>query len=133
MVIASAEVTVRSVTHVADVLNIQQSVIAIIIVGLGTSLPELSISVAAIVKNRSGLSVGNLIGSNIFDTLMPIGVASAISGLDFDAKMLRGDLPFLLALSALVLIFLAKKKRAPEARRSNRAGIVLRLRASEIQ
>jgi len=110
VVIASAEITVRSATHVADALIIEQSFIAIVVIGLGTSLPELSISVAAIMKKRSGLSVGNLIGRNIFDTFMPIGVAGAISGLDFDARMLRVDLPSLLALSGLVLIFFVKKK-----------------------
>lgn len=57
-----------------------------------------------------GLWLGNLVGSNIFDTLMPIGVAGTIASLRFDAKMLRVDLPFLLALSGLVLIFFARKK-----------------------
>jgi cation:H+ antiporter len=108
LVIGSAEITVRTVTHVADALNIEQSFVAIIFIGLGTSLPELSISFGAILKKRRGLSVGNLIGSNIFDTLMPIGVAAAIVRLDFNPTMLRVALPFLIGLSSVVLVFLAR-------------------------
>ena len=107
---ASAEMTVRAATQVSDAMNIEQSLVAIIVIGLGTSLPELSISLGAIMKKRTSLSVGNLIGSNIFDTLMPVGVAAAISTLHFDAKMLRFDLPFLFVLSGLVLFFFVHKK-----------------------
>jgi cation:H+ antiporter len=110
LVIGSAEITVRAVTHVADALNIEQSFVAIIFIGLGTSLPELSISLGAILKKRSGLSVGNLIGSNIFDTLILIGVAAAIARLDFNPTMLRVDLPFLIVLSGVVLIFFVRRK-----------------------
>ena len=105
LVIGSAEATVRAATSVADSLGVEQSMIAIVVIGVGTSLPELSISLAAVLLKRSGLSVGNLIGSNIFDTLMPIGIAGTISGLDFNDSMLRSDLPFLVLLSIVVLVF----------------------------
>jgi cation:H+ antiporter len=62
------------------------------------------------VKKRNGLSVGNIIGSNIFDTLIPIGVAGALSTLRFDPRLLRSDLPFLIGLSCLVIIFFARKR-----------------------
>ncbi len=110
IVIAGAELTVRSATQVADALTINPAFVAIIIIGLGTSLPELSISVGAAVKKRNGLSVGNLIGSNVFDTLVPIGVAATISTLKFDRTMLCIDLPFLLLLSSIVLFFFARSR-----------------------
>jgi cation:H+ antiporter len=109
------DLTIRAAIQVADALNIEQSLIAIIIIGLGTSLPELSISIGAALRKRSGLSVAILIGSNILDTLMPIGIAGAISRLDFDAKILRIDLPFLFALSTLVLIFFARESGLRQA------------------
>jgi cation:H+ antiporter len=56
------------------------------------------------------MSVGNIIGSNIFDTLVPVGVAATISGISFDFNMLTRDLPFLFALSVLVLIFFWRKR-----------------------
>lgn len=110
LVIFSAELTVSAVGKVARILQIGESVIAIIVIGLGTSLPELSISVAAVIRRRSRMSVGNLIGSNIFDTLVPIGVAAIISGISFDYAMLTQDLPFLFVLSLVVLILFWRKK-----------------------
>lgn len=109
IVIGSAELTVRSATDLAVSYGIEQSFIAIIIIGLGSSLPELSISLAAILKKRAHLSVGNLVGSNIFDTLIPVGVAAAIANLDFAPKMLRFELPFLFALTVLVLFLFIRK------------------------
>jgi len=110
IVIASTELTVSSATRLASVLNLEQSFIAVIIIGLGSSLPELSISVGAAYKRRASMSVGNLIGSNIFDTLVPAGVAAAIVDLEFDPSMLRLEVPFLFILSVLVLILLTRSK-----------------------
>lgn len=109
IVIGSAELTVRSATDLAVSYGIEQSFIAIIIIGLGSSLPELSISLAAILKKRSHLSVGNLVGSNVFDTLIPVGVAATIANLSFNPKMLRFELPFLFALTLLVLFLFTRK------------------------
>lgn len=103
IVLGSAELTVSSASQLASALNIEQSFIATIILGLGSSLPEISISIAAAFKRRSQMSVGNLIGSNIFDSLLPIGVAAVIVDIQFDAAMLRHELPFLFALSCIVL------------------------------
>ncbi len=104
IVIFCAELTVSSASNVARLLNVSEAIIAIVIIGLGTSLPELSISVAAAIRRHSRMSVGNLIGSNIFDTLLPIGAAALISGISFDYSMLTRDLPFLFVLSLVVLL-----------------------------
>ncbi|MCP4300225.1 MAG: sodium:calcium antiporter [Gammaproteobacteria bacterium] len=105
IVIGSAEITVSSAVSVAEAFDVEQSFVAIIIIGLGSSLPELSISLGAVLQRRISLSVGNLMGSNVFDTLMPVGVAATISGLDFDADMLQQELPFLFVLTLIVLFF----------------------------
>jgi cation:H+ antiporter len=110
IVIGSAELTVSSATKLAFALNLEQSFIAVIIIGLGSSLPELSISVAAAFKRRARMSIGNLIGSNIFDTLIPAGVAAAIVDLKFDGSMLRFELPLLFFLSVLVLVFFRQSR-----------------------
>ena len=106
LVIGSAELTVSSAMRVAATLNVEQSIVAVIIIGIGTSLPELSISIGAVLRRRSELSLGNVIGSNVFDTLVPIGVAASITRLEFDSDMLRYELPFLFVLTSVVLIFL---------------------------
>lgn len=88
----------------------EQSFIAVVIIGLGSSLPEVSVSLAAALKRRAHMSVGNLIGSNVFDTLVPIGVAATIVDVEFDAAMLRFELPFLFALSIIVLAFFRRAR-----------------------
>lgn len=108
VVTASAELTVSSATKVAQTFGVEESFVAIIIIGLGSSLPELSISMGAVLEKRVSLSVGNLFGSNVFDTLVPIGAAGTISGLGFKADILRQELPFLFMLTALILFFFVR-------------------------
>lgn len=123
IVIFSAELTVSSATKLAVALDVEQSLIAIIIIGLGSSLPELSISVAAIMKRRASLSVGNLVGSNVFDTLIPVGIAAVIADLEFNASMLRIELPFLFLLTFVVLLLF----RREQGIRKGEAAIILSL------
>jgi len=110
IVVGSAELTVSSVVHVARMLGLSESMVAIILIGLGSSLPELSISVAAVSKGHHRLSVGNLIGSNVFDTLVPIGAAAVIAPLRFDEGMLRFETPYLFFLTAVVIGFFIYKR-----------------------
>ena len=110
IVVVCAELTVNGAIAVAAALNVSEAFIALIIIGLGSSLPELSISVGAAIRNRARMSVGNLVGSNVFDTLVPIGVAAAIAGLRFDSGLLRFELPFLFLLTLIVLFFFVRKR-----------------------
>ena len=116
-VFTSAKLTISAVIQIADILQIEKSFLSVVVVGLGSSLPELSISLGAVLKGKSRLSVGNLIGSNIFDTLIPIGVAATISELSFNRGFLYQELPILFLVSALVLIFFVREKgiQKPEA------------------
>ncbi|MEM9403245.1 MAG: sodium:calcium antiporter [Pseudomonadota bacterium] len=109
IVIVAADATVTAAVEVARALNVTETLVAILLIGLGTSLPELSISVSAALKRRAQLSVGNLIGSNIFDTLVPIGAAAVISRVTFDRGILTQELPYLFVLSATVLILFARR------------------------
>lgn len=106
----SAEFTVEGAIAVARALDISEAFVAVIIIGMGTSLPELSISVGAAIRNRTRMSVGNLVGSNIFDTLVPVGVAAAISGLRFDAGFLRLEIPLLFVLTFVAMFFFVRTR-----------------------
>jgi len=110
IVIGSAELTVSSAIGVAQSLGLSESVVAVILIGFGSSLPELSISVAAVAKGHHRLSVGNLIGSNVFDTLVPIGAAAVIAPLSFDRGLLRFEMPYLFSLTAVVIFFFLHKR-----------------------
>lgn len=116
-VVLSAEVIVQSALTLATNWGVDQSFIGIAIIGVGTSLPEVVISIAAVLKRRAGLSVGNLLGSNILDTLLPIGLAALLVPLSFSRAILTFDLPMLMGLTVLVLslLFLRNGVRWPQA------------------
>jgi cation:H+ antiporter len=110
IVILTSELVVDNSIRFAENFDVTQSFVGIIIIGLGTSLPELALSLNAIRKKASGLSVGNIIGSNIFDMLIPVGIGASISEIEIEKSLLTFDLPFLLILSFTVLFFFFKKK-----------------------
>ena len=110
IVIFTSELVVDNSIRFAENFDVTQSFVGIIIIGLGTSLPELALSLNAIRKKASGLSVGNIIGSNIFDMLIPVGIGASISEIKIEKSLLTFDLPFLLILSFTVLFFFFKKK-----------------------
>ncbi|MGK2926535.1 MAG: sodium:calcium antiporter [Lysobacterales bacterium] len=103
LVIGGSELTVVSVVAIAHNFELSEIVISILVIGLGTSLPELSISISAIIKRKTALSVGNIIGSNVLDTLLPIGLAALIAPLVFDRTFLTFDLPYIFVITAVVL------------------------------
>ena len=103
--------------NLAVTFNVSELVISLLVIGLGTSLPELSISISAILRKKIRLSVGNIIGSTTLDTLVPIGIAAIISPLRFDRGLLLFDLPFIFVMIFIVLMFFVRKRglQKPEA------------------
>ena len=79
-------------------------VIGLTIVAVGTSLPELAASVAAALKNKTDMAFGTVIGSNIFNSLGVIGIASIISPFAIEPEVLRRDLPWMLGLTLLLYL-----------------------------
>ena len=73
--------TVNSAVAIAESLGLSQLVIGVVIVGIGTSLPELITSVIAIAKKQTDIGVGNIVGSNIYNILLILGVSSTIIGI----------------------------------------------------
>ncbi len=109
-VIGSAELVVGRSLVLAEEWGVSQTLIGILLVGTGTSLPELALSLGAAAKGRAGLSVGNVVGSNIFDILVPIGASSVISPLEVERWTLRLDLPALVAITLLALLFFRRRR-----------------------
>jgi cation:H+ antiporter len=110
VLIFSSHLVVENAMLLAEKWGVAQSFVGIAIIGLGTSLPELAVSVGAAFRKSAGMSVGNIIGSNIFDGFIPIGIGGAISTTNMDSNLMKFDLPSLLVMTFLVLIFLRTKR-----------------------
>ena len=80
-------------------------VIGLTLVSMGTSAPEASVSIIGAVNGMNDLSVGNVVGSNIFNTLLILGVSGAILPLAIGRDVKRFDIPAMLAIYAALLIF----------------------------
>ena len=101
-----SEFLVTNSVIVAKYFGISEFVIGITIVALGTSLPELVTSVIAILKGHSSISIGNLIGSNIFNVFAVLGITSLVQSLNPDSSILISDLPVMLGITLLLGFFL---------------------------
>ena len=101
---------------IAKYFGLSEFVIGITIVALGTSLPELVTSVIAILKGQSSISIGNLIGSNIFNVFAVLGITSLVRPLDADTSLLISDLPIMLGVTLLLglFLFISRKLRRIE-------------------
>jgi len=105
-----AEMMVRSAMTIARYFGISELVIGISVVALGTSLPELAASLMSAWKGEMDLSIGNVIGSNIFNILFVLGVCPFFSPLAVQPSLLKIEMPVMLAFSiGLLLICFARR------------------------
>ncbi len=120
--IFGADLMVDSATSIALSLGVSEMVIGVTIVAIGTSLPELAASVAAIIKKENDISLGNIVGSNIFNVLFVIGFVSIFAPLVVsDIWTLPFHMPYMLLVILLILPLYAFFKSV------NRVGGVLLL------
>ncbi len=104
LVILGADWLTKGASALARRFKISELVIGLTIVALGTSLPELVISVGSALKGSPGLALGNVIGSNIFNGLLILGVTALIAPIKFDVRMLTREIPFNLLASVVILL-----------------------------
>ena len=104
LVYFSAKYTVDSIVLIAESLNIGTDVISLSLVALGTSLPEVSVSIIAAKRGHAGIAVGNVIGSNIFNTYFVIGVAAFLGPLEMTGILADFSLPMMLAATFILAV-----------------------------
>ncbi|MDD4073433.1 MAG: calcium/sodium antiporter, partial [Desulfobacterales bacterium] len=103
--IVGAEALVRGASRLAAVIGISPLVIGLTVVAFGTSSPELAVSVKSALSNQASLAVGNVVGSNLFNVLFILGLSALIVPLVVSQQLVRFDVPLMIALSVVVLIF----------------------------
>lgn len=118
-IIAGSDLVVDSATNIATTLGVSQRVISLTIVAFGTSLPELVTSIISTIKKEQDILVGNIIGSNIFNICIVLGLPVAIYGNLIPSSFQMIDFIFMM-LSAIILYIVPKIR---EYRISRRAGI----------
>ncbi|MCU0600857.1 MAG: calcium/sodium antiporter [Desulfobacterales bacterium] len=108
--IAGAEVLIRGSSRMAADLGISPLVVGLTVVAFGTSSPELAVSIKAALSGQAGIAVGNVVGSNIFNVLLILGISALVVPLVVSQQLVRFDVPLMIGLSVMVLIFALDEK-----------------------
>ena len=104
--IKGSDFFVDGASSIASLLKIPTIIVGLTIVALGTSAPEAAVSITSSLTGSNALAVSNVIGSNIFNILMVIGIAALLSNLTMEKSVLKKDLPFLVGITVLWAIFI---------------------------
>lgn len=110
LIVAGSNITVDAATALAHIFKIDERIIGLTVVAFGTSLPELVTSIAAGIKKKADIAVGNIVGSNIFNILFVIGTSALITPVAYQADF-WADSIVCIAASALLLICVFNKER----------------------
>lgn len=105
-----AEYTVRSIGTIATALQIPPAIIALTVLSLGTTLPELVVNISAIRDGKAEMAIGNILGSCVFNTLVIPGVASAIEAITVPAALVNLSLPVMGAAGVFFYLVTQDKK-----------------------
>ena len=118
-----SETLIKSAISVANKYEISERVISVTMVAIGTSIPELAASVVASIKKQNDLSIGNLIGSNIFNLLVVIGITSTVLPIEqIESKIIFNDMLWVVLFSAIILPLAYLKRKNVLTRKK---GIIL--------
>lgn len=130
MLVFSSRLLVVSAVKLATAAKVPDLVIGLTVVAVGTSLPELASSVAAAAKGENDLAIGNIIGSNIFNTLAVVGIACAVKpmtdagSVEVIARVVARDYPVMVGATALMCFLCALRRKGRDAVIGRFAGAV---------
>ena len=110
LLVGASRLLVWGAVTIAQAFGISDLVIGLTIVAVGTSLPELASSLMAIKKKEHDLALGNVLGSNLFNTLAVVGIAAGIAPLDVDPAVLSRDWSLMMGLTLLLLVMCLGRK-----------------------
>jgi len=102
--VAGAEALVRGASKIALSLGISPLVVGLTVVAIGTSSPEVAVSVGAVVNGNTDIAVGNVVGSNISNVLLILGVSALIAPLVVHSQLIRQEVPIMIGASLLLVV-----------------------------
>lgn len=105
MLVKGADLFVDGASKTAERFGIPQLVIGLTIVAMGTSLPEAAVSISAALKGSAEITIGNVIGSNIMNVLLILGITSVISPLAVQISTVKYEIPMVIGASVLLAVF----------------------------
>ena len=104
--IKGSDFFVDGASSIASILKVPTIIVGLTIVAFGTSAPEAAVSITSSLTGNNAMAVSNVIGSNMFNLLMVIGIAALLSDLVMEKSVLNKDLPFLVIITALIGVFI---------------------------
>ena len=107
VLVVGAQLTVKGGVGIARSAGISEAVIGLTLIAVGTSLPELAAAIAGALKNEHDITIGNVVGSNMFNTLAVMGIPGLIYPSTLDAGVLQRDVPvaFILTIALVIMAF----------------------------
>ncbi|WP_298767464.1 calcium/sodium antiporter [uncultured Fibrobacter sp.] len=124
LLVASSRALVWGAVEIARTLGVSDLLIGLTIVAIGTSLPELASSIAAARKGENDLALGNIIGSNLFNTLAVVGLAAIVSPMDeIEKAVTYRDMPLMITLTVALIVLGFRRKG--DGRLNRIAGAIL--------
>lgn len=125
LLIKGADFLVDGCVSVAKMLRVPSLIIGLTIVAFGTSCPELSVSVTASMSNQNAMAYANVVGSNIFNLLVVVGVSAIVAPFAVKPSMVKIEMPISLALAVLLVLFTAGVFRGASAAVGQAEGVIL--------
>ncbi len=107
LLVKGAGYFVEGSSSIARKVKIPGVIVGLTIVAMGTSLPELAVSVTAGLNHANEIAISNVVGSNLFNLIVVLGVCAAISPVAVDKSVMKFDMPFMLGMTALLAFFFA--------------------------
>lgn len=102
--VKGADWFVEGSASIAKRLGIPQLIIGLTIVAMGTSMPEAAVSITAALKQNAGITIGNVVGSNIMNVFIILGVTALITNVTVQKSTLKYEMPFMMAITVVMLI-----------------------------
>jgi cation:H+ antiporter len=105
LLVLGAEALVRGASQLATIVGISPLIIGLTVVAYGTSAPEMAVSILSSINGQADIALGNVVGSNIFNVLLILGLSAIIAPLVVSQQLIRLDVPIMIGVSGLTLFF----------------------------